>query len=88
MAFLKVTLPADELDDAERIGQYAIKIARHLVQVIPNANDRPAWDSLKELLSSDGPMGGTSRQAWLRILEWLPAARSAGDMLNMPSVSI
>jgi hypothetical protein len=83
-----MTLPASDLDDAESTGQYAIKIARHLVQVIPNPDDRQAWDTLKDLLSSAGPMGGTSQRAWHRVLEWLPEARQATNMLDMPSVSI
>ncbi|MEV0236854.1 hypothetical protein [Nonomuraea sp. NPDC050786] len=87
-SFLMVTLPANDLDDAERTGRYAIEVARHLARVIADPDDRQAWDTLQELLSPDGPMGGSSKRAWHRIHQWLPNARRATSMLDMPSVDI
>ncbi|MEV4078934.1 hypothetical protein AB0J43_01405 [Nonomuraea fuscirosea] len=87
-SFLTLTLPADDLDDAERTGRYAINIARQLVRVVADPDDRQAWDGLKELLAPTGPMGGTSQRAWFLIRQWLPTARSSTSMLNMPGVSI
>jgi hypothetical protein len=68
---LQLTLWADDLDDTEAVGHYAIRITRPLVRVIADRADTAAWDELKSLLANTGPMGDVSQQAWHAILAWL-----------------
>ncbi|MFJ6566677.1 hypothetical protein ACIQNU_04605 [Streptomyces sp. NPDC091292] len=77
-----VTLPADDLDDTETAGRYAVNLARALVQAVNDSDDDAAIEELKGLLSSAGPMGDYSGPAWSRVLEWLKAARS-GDLQEL-----
>ncbi|MEV4335307.1 hypothetical protein AB0K02_33235 [Streptomyces sp. NPDC049597] len=70
--FIAVTVPADDLDEAEDSAPYGLDVARHIVRLINNRDDAEAWADLKTLLGPAGPMGGQSAKAWHRLLEWLP----------------
>ncbi|GAA4088399.1 hypothetical protein [Nonomuraea soli] len=72
-----VFLPADGLDDTESTGSYAIDVTPMLMRLRADCGEREAWGSLKELLSSSGPMSSTSQRAWLRVREWLDEAETA-----------
>lgn len=73
---LCLTLPADDLDDTETVGRFAVNVTRALIQVLDDPADSEASGELKALLSPTGPMGDDSGPAWDRVLEWLDAARA------------
>lgn len=73
---LCLTLPSDDLDDAETVGRFAVNVTRALVQLVNDADDQEAFDEVKALLSSAGPMGDFSGPSWKRIMDWLPGARA------------
>jgi hypothetical protein len=74
--FLTLTLPADDIKDTEAAARYALDIARQLIQLATDTDDDAPMARLKELLSSDGPMGGQSRAAWHQVLGWLNDMRA------------
>ncbi|MER6616373.1 hypothetical protein [Streptomyces xantholiticus] len=71
-AFIAVSVPCDDLSEAEASAPYALDVARSLVRVVNDRDDREAWAELRALLGPAGPMGGQSSSAWHRLLEWLP----------------
>lgn len=73
---VSVTLPADDLDDAEETARYATDVARQLVRLL--TDDDAAMEQLKNLLAPSGPMGGTSSAAWHKVLGWLRETRQTG----------
>ncbi|MCX4605446.1 hypothetical protein OG402_33815 [Streptomyces anulatus] len=85
---LQLTLNADDLDEAEAVGHYAIRIARPLTRLVADGDDGAALGELKGLLSSAGPLGGGSSAAWHRVNEWLPAARAAARVQDIPELEL
>ena len=78
---VEITLPADDLDDTETVGRYAVNVTRCLVRWL-NARDDSALAELKILLGPKGPMGDASSPIWRRVLDWLDAAQS-GDLVPL-----
>lgn len=85
---LTLTLGAEDLDEAEAVGHYAIRITRALVRVMTDHDDAEALEHLKYLLSSSGPLGRDSQHAWHRTMEWLPAARTATTVDRIPKLDL
>lgn len=79
---LRVSLPADDNDDAEATGQYAVRVARHLANLLTDDDQarEEAIAGLKPLLAPTGPMSGHSATAWLRLRTWLTDCRSLTTM--------
>ena len=85
---LTLTTAAEDLDETEAVGHYAIRIARGLVQLVDDPDDVEAQSVLKELLSPSGLMRMHSGPSWHKIREWLPDARSASGAADIPELSL
>ncbi|MEW1679278.1 hypothetical protein AB0O47_39425, partial [Streptomyces noursei] len=88
---LTVILPAADLDAAEDVAHYAIKITRQLVTLTADLDDAEALATLRELLGPDGPHGPHSQLewdknhdlAWDKIHDWIARVRVSAR-LNHP----
>lgn len=71
---LNVTLAAEDLDETEAVGHYAIRIARCVVRLLADRDDQGAMAELRSLLSPSGPVGKGSKEAWDSLYRWLDSA--------------
>lgn len=85
---LNLTLCADDLDETEAVGHYAIRITRPLTRLIADRDDAGAREELKALLAPSGPMGNQSQGAWHRLLEWLPVAAACSTVGDIPALEL
>lgn len=74
-----ISLPADDLDDTESAGRYAVNVTRWLVELANDRDNTVALAELKILLSSSGPMADASSPVWHRVLQWLTDVRDGGQ---------
>lgn len=86
--FLSLTLWADDLDETEAIGHYAIRIARPLARLAQDRSDTEAMEELKALLAPTGPLGNRSQGAWHQVLQWLPDAANASWVGDIPTLEL
>lgn len=73
-SLVRVTLPADDRDDAEATGRYAVDVTRQAVRLV--AGEDGALEELRRLLAPSGPMSSRSSTAWYRLRAWLEGQRS------------
>ncbi|MFE3144286.1 hypothetical protein [Streptomyces scopuliridis] len=85
---LSLTLWADDLDETEAVGHYAIRITRPLLRLVADRSDAEAMEELKTLLAPSGPLGNRSQGAWRRVLEWLPEAAEASQISDIPTLEL
>jgi len=85
---VNLTLWADDLDETEAVGHYAIRIARPLVRLAQDRGDAEAMEELKALLSSSGPLGNRSAAAWHQVLQWLQDAVDAKEVSDIPTLEL
>lgn len=85
---LTLTTAAEDLDETEAVGHYAIRIARALVQLVNAPDDAEAVSTLKELMSPTGLMRQHSGPSWHKVLEWLPDARAAAHVSDVPELPL
>lgn len=87
-SMLNLVLAADDLDDTEAVGHYAIRIARYAVRLVADRNDEEAMAELKRLLAPSGPLGKGSQQAWHNLLTWLDSAAANDDIEAFGAIEI
>lgn len=87
-SLLQLVLGAEDLDGTEAVGHYAIRIARLLAHIVAAPDDDETLGELKALLAPAGPMGNGSQAAWEEVLAWLPHARSATTVEDIPTVQL
>ncbi|MEU0979074.1 hypothetical protein ABZ488_07625 [Streptomyces griseus] len=85
---VQLILGADDLDETEAVGHYALRIATPLARLISNPDDTEALDELHVLLGSGSPMGSSSSAALQELADWLPHAHRAATVEDIPTLQL